>query len=450
MSNRVFNRRTLPWILTALFAIAFAAVLFSRGRGGEPPSNGGSKVVQDSSGRRVNAWIDPMYSQGPPHVYKSDKPGRAPDCGMKLVPLYADDVTSSTAAASTVEGYGNVSLPPARQQLIGVKLARAELRPLAGGIRAVGRVTTDERREAQVHSKFEGVVESLFVNFTGQAVRRGDPLLSIYSPDLLATQQELILAERMRSDLGRTLAGAARRRLQLWDMSPGDIDRVARSEKPVRAVTLRSPVNGVVLTKNALLGGRVMPVDTLYVIADLSSVWILADVYEADLPSVHAGQTAQVTLSGSGQSTTGRVTFVAPVIDEATRTAKVRIELPNAGGLLKPDMFANVTLQKPVGNVIAVLESAVIQTGTRSIVFVQTAPGQFAPREVKTGAKTEEFYQVLSGIQAGETVVVDANFLLDSESRLKSAIGLGGMPGMPEMKPETRNPKPETRKGNGP
>ncbi len=421
--KRLFDRTNLPWFVAAILAAALVVVLFAKSGGGAA-SNGNeiNGVVQDSSGRRVTAWLDPMYSQGPPHIYKASKPGRSPDCGMKLVPLYADEQTTSASAPSNVSGYSNVSFPPARQQLIGVKLAKAELRPLAGGIRTVGVVATDERRQAQVHTKFDGFIESLYVNFTGQSVRRGDPLLSVYSPDLLATQQELILAERMHSDIGRTLAGAARHRLLLWDMSPGDIDRVARSGQPVRAVTLRSPANGVVLTKNALPGTRVMPGDTLYVIADLSSVWILADVYEADLPFVQAGQMAQVTLSSSGQSWTGRVTFVAPVVDEATRTAKVRVELPNPAGLLKPEMYVNVTLQKPVGEVITVPDSAVMQTGTRSIVFVQTAPGQFAPREVQTGAKAEGLYQIRSGVQPGETVVVDANFLVDSESRLKSAI----------------------------
>ena len=423
MPGRLFNRKTLPWILTIIFAIALVVVLFEKGGGRASNSNEINGVVQDSSGHRVTAWLDPMYSQGPPHVYKSNKPGRSPDCGMKLVPLYADKETTSASTPSNVSGYSNVSLPPARQQLIGVKLAKAELRPLSGGIRTVGVVTTDERRVAQIHMKFDGFIETLYVNFTGQAVRRGDPLLSVYSPDLLATEQELILAERMHSDIGKTLAEAARNRLLLWDMSPADIDRVARSGKPVRAVTLRSPVSGLVLTKNALPGARVMPGDTLYVIADLSSVWILADVYESDLPFVHAGQMAQVTLSSSGQSWTGPVTFVAPVVDEATRTAKVRIELANPAGLLKPDMYADVTLQKPVGDVITVPDSAVMQTGTRSIIFVQTAPGQFTPREVRTGAKAEGLYQIRSGVQAGETVVADSNFLVDSESRLRSAIG---------------------------
>ncbi len=311
-------------ILTAVLALALTVMLLMKsGRGEAPNSNEINGVVQDSSGRRVTAWLDPMYSQGPPHIYKSNKPGHAPDCGMRLVPLYADEATTSAGVPSNVSGYSNVSLPPARQQLIGVKLAKAELRPLAGGIRTVGRVATDERREAQIHTKFEGVIESLSVNFTGQSVRRGDPLLSVYSTDLLATQQELILAERMRSDLGRTLAEAAKRRLLLWDMSAADIDRVVQSGQAVRSVVLRSPVSGVVLMKNALLGARVMPTDTLYVIADLSSVWILADVYELDLPFVRVGQLAQVTLSASGQSWTGRVIFVAPIVDDATRTAKV-------------------------------------------------------------------------------------------------------------------------------
>src|SRR4029077_14586536 len=223
----------LPWTLTVIFAAALAAVLLSR-RGGT--SNEIAGGTQDTSGRRCVAWIDPMYSQGPPHLYKSKHPGVAPDCGMKLVPEYADDATGAPR--------GSVSIPPQRQQLIGVKLATAELRDLSSTIRTTGRVTVDERRVAQVRTKFDGFVDTLYVNFTGQAVRQGDPLLGVYSPDLLATQNELILAERNRSDLGRTLADAARARLRLWDMSAADIDRVAQTGKPMRDVILRSPVTG--------------------------------------------------------------------------------------------------------------------------------------------------------------------------------------------------------------
>src|SRR5216684_2504625 len=298
MLAQIFNRKNLPWFIAAIFGIAFLVVLFARSGGGAASKgNEINGVVQDNSGRRVIAWIDPMYSQGPPHLNKSTKPGRAPDCGMKYVPQYADEVPAGASMTSTVSGYANVSLPPARQQLIGVKLATAELQNLSRTTRTVGIVALDERRLAQIHTKFDGFIENLYVNFTGEPVRRGQPLFSIYSPDLLATEQELILAERNRSQFGSTLADSARRRLLLWDMSAADIDRVVRSGKPQRDVIIRSPADGVVLTKNAIQGTRVMPTDTLYEIGDLSRVWVLGDVYEFDLPYVRVGQTAQVTIS---------------------------------------------------------------------------------------------------------------------------------------------------------
>ncbi len=408
--------RWLPWLVSAIFAAAFVVVLIAK-RGST--SNEINGVTQDDSGRRVTAWIDPMYSQGPPHVYKSIHPGRAPDCGMKLVPVYADEGTT-TAASSTVSGYANVSVPAQRQQLIGVKLATAELRDLSRTIRTTGRVAVDERRTAQVRTKFDGFAETLYVNFTGQPVRRGDPLLAIYSPDLLATQNELILAGRNPSDLGRTLADAARTRLRLWDMSAADIDRVARTSKPMRDVIVRSPVTGVVMTKNVVAGARVMPSDTLYEIADLSHVWLLADVYEAELPAVHVGAPAQVVVGG--QTLAGRVMFIGPIVAAQTRTANVRIELDNAAGLLKPDMYADVILQQSQGASVAIPDSAVMNTGTRSVVFVARGNGTFEPRQVTTGAKADGFYSIRSGVQAGERVVIDANFLVDSESRLKSAL----------------------------
>ncbi len=410
-------KRMLPWIVAAIFAIAFVVVLVAKRGGSSNELNG---VTQDDSGRRVVTWIDPMYSQGPPHNYKSDHPGRAPDCGMKLVPVYADEQTTSASSSSTVSGYSNVSVAPQRQQLIGVKLATAELRDLSRTIRTTGRVAVDERRIAQVRTKFDGFVDALYVNFTGQPVRRGDPLLAVYSPDLLATQNELILAERNRSDLGRTLADAARARLRLWDMSAADIDRVARTGKPMRDVILRSPVSGVVTTKNAVAGGRVMPTDTLYEVADLSHLWVLADVYDSELQSVRVGTPAQVIVSG--QTLTGSVTFIGPVVAAQTRTASARIELDNRAGLLKPDMFADVILKQPIGSSVAVPDSAVMNTGTRAVVFIARGNGTFEPREVTAGAKADGFYAIRSGVQPGERVVVDASFLVDSESRLKSAL----------------------------
>ncbi|HEX3071580.1 MAG TPA: efflux RND transporter periplasmic adaptor subunit [Thermoanaerobaculia bacterium] len=407
-------KRALPWIIVVVLAIALIVVLVAQ----RENSSNADAVTQDGSGRRVTAWIDPMYSQGPPHVYKSNHPGRAPDCGMKLVPVYADD-TPAANGPTNVSGYSNVSLSPQRQQLIGVKLGTAELRNLSQTTRAAGRIAVDERRVAQVHTKLESTVEALSVNFVGQPVRRGDVLLSIYSPDLLATQNELLLAQRNSSDLGRTLAAAARTRLRLWDMRESDIDRVVRSGKPMRDVTLRSPVNGVVMTKNVVLGARVMPSDTLFEIGDLSHVWVLADVYESELATLRIGASAQVV--ANGQTLAARVTFIGPVIAAQTRTANVRLELENPAGLLKPDMYVDVVLQQPVGNVVAVPDSAVMNTGTRSVVFVAAANGTFEPRDVTTGAKVAGFYEIRSGIAAGERVVIDANFLVDSESRLKSA-----------------------------
>jgi Cu(I)/Ag(I) efflux system membrane fusion protein len=403
-------KRMLPWLVAAVFAVAFVIVLIAR-RGGT--SNEIDAVTQDNSGRRVIAWIDPMYSQGPPHLYKSNHPGVAPDCNMKLVPQYANE--SATPAVS-----GAVSISPQNQQLMGVKLATAELRDLSRTIRTTGRVTADERRVAQVRTKFEGFIDTLYVNFTGQPVRRGDPLAAIYSPDLLATQNELILAERNHSDLGRTLADAARARLRLWDMSAADIDRVVRTGHATRDVVLRSPVTGVVTTKNAVAGARVMPSDTLYELTDLSHVWVLADVYESELQAVRLGTTAQVIVGGA--TLAGRVTFIGPVIAAQTRSANVRIELDNPAALLKPDMYADVILQQRTGSSVVVPDSAVMNTGTRSVVFVARADGTFEPRQVTTGTKAGGFYAIRSGVQLGESVVVDANFLVDSESRLKSAI----------------------------
>jgi len=204
MLKQIFNRQNLPWILTGVFALALVVVLFAKIGGDGSPGNEINGVVQDSSGKRVTAWVDPMYSQGPPHTTRSNKPGRAVDCGMKLIPLYADDTSSGSGPApSTVKGYSNVSLSPQRQQLIGVKLGMAEIRDLSRVARTVGTVAVDETRRAQIHAKFEGYVEQLYVNFTGEVVRRGQPLLSIYSPDLLATENDLLLASRARKPIGQ-------------------------------------------------------------------------------------------------------------------------------------------------------------------------------------------------------------------------------------------------------
>lgn len=392
-----------------LFLIALALAACSRS------SNRIDGVVQDHSGRRVVAWIDPMYAQGPPHTTRANEPGIAADCGMRLVPQYAD--------GKATQGSPNVSISLERQRMIGVKLAKAGLRDLSRTTRTAGTVTSDERRRAVIQSKLDGYVESLYVNVTGQSVRRGQPLAAIYSPDFLATQSELLLAAKNGSPFGQELARAARRRLRLWDMSAADIDAVVRSGQPTRDVTLRSPVDGIVIAKNVVAGARIAAGQPLYEIADLREVWVLGDVYESELPYVRAGQLAQVISASTGRTWSGRISFVTPALDPATRTAKVRIELSNSDGALRPDMFVDVVLQEPVGNVLAVPDQAVLKTGTRSVVFVARDNGGFEPRDVVTGAHVDGFWEIRSGVTAGETIVAEANFLVDSESRLKSAIG---------------------------
>ena len=430
-------RRPFRWLIPLLVILSVSV-----GCTGKPGASAREidGVTQDASSRRVVAWIDPMYAQGPPHAYKSKHPGVAPDCGMTLAPLYADRSPEQQSAGSppaTTSGYAEMTIPAERQRLIGVRLASVERRDLSRTTRAAARIAIDERRVTQVHTRIEGFVETLYVNVTGQLVRRGDPLLAIYSPELLASQQELILTEKDKSDLGRSLAQGARARLLLWGMQAEDIEKVVKSGQPIHDVLLRSPATGAVMTKNVLSGARVGPSDALYEIADLSRVWAEAEIYEAELPYVHVGSKARVAVAG--MTLPGNVMFVGPVVESTTRTAKVRFEVNNDKALFKPDMYAEVVFEDRIGNVIAVPDSAVMQTGTRSVVFVVRGEGKFEPRQVRTGAKVCGFYEVRSGLQPGETVVAEANFLIDSESRLKSA--LEGM--KPERKPETGNQKPE-------
>jgi multidrug efflux pump subunit AcrA (membrane-fusion protein) len=430
----------LPWLITAVFAAALVAVLIGRRTAADAGrARPASAASVSKTEKKILYWIDPMHP-----AYKSDRPGKAPDCGMDLVPVY-EEAPAGAPQGKPVVGYSTISLPPERQQAIGVQLGKVEVRDLTKTIRAVGHVTFDETLLHQVHAKFEGYVEDLYVDYTGKSVRKGQPLLSIYSPDLLATQQEYLLAVRTRqqfrgssnADLSRggtDLYESARQRLLLWDISPAELDRLEKTGKPRKALTLHSPVSGFVMVKNAVQGARVMPSDSLFEIAGLQRVWVLADVYESEAPFVSVGQSARMSLSYlPGRTWTGKVTFIAPVLDEATRTVKVRVEFANPDRVLKPEMYSEVLLERPLGRVVTVPESAVLTTGTRSIVFVAKGSGQFEPREVKPGARVDSYYEIREGLSGGEDVVTQANFLVDSESRLKAA--LTGMAPAPDKTP---------------
>jgi len=422
-----FLRSGLPWILAVVFAGAFLALAVSRKgdsrseSAARAPSPAPSASPIPPREKKVLYWTDPMTPG-----YRSDKPGKSPFMDMDLVPVYADD--------DGVEGSSTIRISQEKQQAIGVRVGKAEMRDLTKTIRTVGRVTFDETLQAQVHAKFEGYVERLDVDYTGKAVRRGQPLLSIYSPELLATQEEYLIAVRARRQLqkstnpevargGVDLYESARQRLLLWDISPREIAELERTGKPRKALTLYSPVDGVVLSKNAVQGGRVMPADTLFEIAGIRRVWVLADVYESEMPFVALGQTARMSLSYlPGRTWTGKVSFIAPVLDEKTRTVKVRVQLENADGSLKPEMYADVVLERPLGRVVTVPDGAVLSTGTRSLVFVAKGDGRFEPRAVIPGARVDGVSEIREGIRPGEEVVTQANFLIDSESRLKAAL----------------------------
>jgi membrane fusion protein, copper/silver efflux system len=390
-----------------------------------------SSTLEGQAGR-VLYWVDPMHP-----AYKSDKPGKAPDCGMDLVPVYEN--VAGQLAADLPEGAFRIS--PEKQQLIGVQYGEANYKAVFKTLRAVGRLTYDETKIARIHTKIDGWIETVYVDFIGKLVKKGQPLISIYSPELLQTQQEFLLARRGRDELAESpfrdavnasesLFQAARKRLELWDISEEQIDELEKSGNPTKTLTLYAPADGFVLTRNAFTKQRVTPEMELYAIADLSTIWVMADVYEYEAAEIKAGQTASVTLSYyPGQAYRGKVTYVYPLLDNTTRTLKARVELPNPGFALKPDMFANVELKIDYGKRLVVPQEAVMDSGAEQLVFVAHEGGYFEPRKVTISAKVDNTFIVLGGLKAGERVVTSANFLIDSESKLKSATGGMGMPG---------------------
>ncbi len=327
-----------------------------------------------------------------------------------------------------------------RQQISGVRYGKAEVRTLERKIRTVGRMEFDEKKISTINPKIGGWIEDLYVDYTGKMVRKGQPLLTIYSPELVAAQEEVLLAVKAKKILGaspiaeiseggdRLLQGAIRR-LQLWDITPQQIENLEKTGEVKKTMVLYAPGDGFVMEKNAFKGMALQPGMALYKIGDLSSIWVIADIYESELPFIKIGDKAQISLAYyPGETFEGTATYIYPSLDPKTRTAKVRFDLPNPEYKLKPEMWANVELKIPLGRKLVVPEDAVMDSGTMQMVFVDQGQGQFESRHIQVGSKVQGYYEVLSGLKAGEKVVTSANFLIDSESRIR--MGGGGMAGM--------------------
>ncbi len=362
--------------------------------------------------------------------------------GMDYIAVYEDDEPASATPL--------VKLSLDKVQKLGVKTEAVALRDLKSTIRAVATVQANERSLATVTAKFDGWIQRLYVNTTGQAVRKGEALMDEYSPDLITAQQEYLIAKRGVQALAggsvetqasmQRLADSALQRLRNWDISETDLRHLQQDGKTTQYLTLRSPANGVVLEKPAIQGKRFMAGEVLYQVADLSQVWLLADVFEQDLGQVRIGQSANIKVDAYPEKAlTGKVTFIYPTVTTETRTAKVRVELANPGGLLKPSMYARVEFisSRGKGQTLTVPDSAVLDTGTRQLVLVQRGEGRFEPRPVKLGMHADGYIEVLEGVKAGEMVVVSANFLIDAESNLKAAFSGFGQ-GAEAVKPDAR------------
>jgi RND family efflux transporter MFP subunit len=386
--------------------------------------------------------------------------------------VYADGARPAAAAnepapavdASTMPP-GTIQIPAEKQQLIGVKYGQVEMGGGSRTIRAVGRVAVDETRIGHVHTRVEGWIDEVFADYVGRPVTKGDRLATIYSPEMLASERELLLAAKAK-DLMRasalpesrgqsdSLLQAARRRLELWDLAPAQIDEVLRTGQPIKNITIYSPMTGYITERKAFPQQKVGPETDLYTIVDLSRVWVMADVFEYEAPNIRLGQTARVSIQAiPGRVFNARIDFLQPQVDPMTRTLKVRLNMDNPGVMLKPDMYADVEFLVNIPSKLTAPAEAVLNAGERQTVFIDRGNGYFEPRQVKTGEREGDRIQILSGLSGGERVVTSGNFLIDSESQMKAAAsGMGGMAGMPGMtneptKPETPANKPKAPAG---
>ena len=392
-------------------------------------SQGGGAAAGAAKGeRKIAFYRSPMDPKQTSPVARKD------EMGMDYIPVYEDEASGEGGAK--VEGLATVSIDPQRQQLIGLRTVETTRGAVGGSWRTVGRVAVDQTSVHHINVKVAGFVERIYVDYVGKLVKAGDPLFSIYSPELLSVQEEYLLALRTRKALGAgsatggagdDLVTSARQRLRLWDIPEREIARLERTGRPTKTLTLYAPMTGVVTKKDVVMGHRLQEGDMPYEITDLRQVWVLADAYESDLSRLKLGMTASLSLQAfPNRSFKGKVIFIDPVLDPKTRTAKVRLAFLNPTGELRPEMFGEVTLQSAARDGLRIPADAVIDSGTKKVVFVAEGEGKFQPREVNLGTAGPEFVEVVSGLKAGDRVVTRANFLVDSESRLRASLAAMG------------------------
>jgi len=380
-------------------------------------------MIDPKTGKKIKYWAAPMDP-----TYIRNEPGKSP-MGMDLVPVYAEDGEEKEPAST-------IRIDPVTIQNMGVRLGRVERKPLVKHIRTFGNITYDERQIYTVNTKFNGWIEKLYVDFVGETVKKGQPLFEIYSPELVTAQEEYLLALEQNRDLkdssyariregAQRLLKASHTRLRYWDLSEKQIKKIENTGTVQKTLTIYSPARGVVIKKNAFQGHYVKAGQNQYEITDLSKVWVDVDIYEYELPWVRKGMPAKMELSYvPGKIFTGNVLFVYPFLSAKTRTATLRLEFPNPDYQLMPDMYVNVTLESAIaGDSLVIPQEAVIDSGVRKIVFVALGKGKFQPREVKLGMEgNDDEFQVLQGLEENEEIVISAQFMLDSESRLREAI----------------------------
>ena len=358
----------------------------------------------------------------------SDKPGKD-SMGMDMVPFEVEEKPSETPA-----GLASITIAPEQRTRLGMTFGTVEMRDITRDVRTSARIVPDETRLFTVTTKIDGYVDKLYVNVTGQPVKKGQPLLTIYSPELVSSQQEYLTAISIAKNLsqstdasiaegGKKLIESARRRLKLWDISEQQINRLEKTGEVEKYLTLYALGSGYVIEKKVLPGQKIMPGEPLLVVADLSVVWAEADIYESDLPYIKVGMPITLTLSyWPGKNFQGKVSFLYPYLDPQTRTLKARLIIDNPELLLKGDMYGDAHLSYDLGQKLAVPESALMRTGTRNYAFVAGAGDDIRPVEVSIGVRSQGYFEVLSGLKQGDRVVTSANFLIDSESSLKAAL----------------------------